>query len=620
MKVIKHTNLESTTSSQGMKRISTEDENVPLISRPSFSTFKYRYKNTRSCIRSKAALTVMIWTFLLPFAYLVLRSPELLQLKFLEETSSYRIYPTKLLLLVVQCFFPLAGHLAETRIGRFNTIYASLWATVPGIVVTFLGAEFVFLTSQGVVASTAASIAMTVIGAILIVAGFSLLIIGNAGYSANVIQFGLDQLYDAPAEDQSLFIHWYIWANSAAELVISVISSSLYFAATTQRMITSRTLLFSVMPAMLTFTLVITLCVAYCKKRWFLIEPKRINMYNLVFKVTKFASQHKAPIRRSAFTYCEDELPTGLDLGKRKYGGPFTIEQVEDVKAFYGILKVLLTLGVTVFTQTSVDILQYSFKHHFIFSTTNYSQITNESNYSTENATTGSYAGDVFLNSGIIYSLVTFLCIPFFLFFIRPLIITSLPGMLKRIGLGMVITVFSAILNLVMDIIIESEMDAVGCSFIDKDGHNETFDFSKISVLIQLKQTTFYMPLFQQALSALSNMLISIATYEFICSQSPNSMKGVLIGLLYAVRGLASLVTYLFSIFFTIGWHTKLLPSCDVFYNTIILLVSLVALALYIFTAKRYKFRERDEPCHDYRYVDDYYYKLHQYRLKFNED
>ena len=47
----------------------------------------------------------------------------------------------------------------------------------------------------------------------------------------------------------------------------------------------------------------------------------------------------------SAFTYCEDELPSRLDLGKEKYGGPFTTEQVEDVDVFLGILKVLLSLG-----------------------------------------------------------------------------------------------------------------------------------------------------------------------------------------------------------------------------------------------------------------------------------
>ena len=64
-----------------------------------------------------------------------------------------------------------------------------------------------------------------------------------------------------------------------------------------------------------------------------------------MYKVIKFASEHKDPIRRSGFTYCEDELPSRLDLGKEKYGGPFTTEEVENVKAFVGILGVLLTIG-----------------------------------------------------------------------------------------------------------------------------------------------------------------------------------------------------------------------------------------------------------------------------------
>ena len=48
--------------------------------------------------------------------------------------------------------------------------------------------------------------------------------------------------------------------------------------------------------------------------------------------------------RRSAFTYCEDEWPSRLDLGKENYGGQFTLEQVEDVKTFLGILKVLFSI------------------------------------------------------------------------------------------------------------------------------------------------------------------------------------------------------------------------------------------------------------------------------------
>ena len=74
-----------------------------------------------------------------------------------------------------------------------------------------------------------------------------------------------------------------------------------------------------------------------------MIDSGSRNPYKLVYKVIKFAAHHKTLIRRSAFTYCEDELPSRMDLGKEIYGGPFTTEQVEDVKAFLGILQVLLT-------------------------------------------------------------------------------------------------------------------------------------------------------------------------------------------------------------------------------------------------------------------------------------
>ena len=95
--------------------------------------------------------------------------------------------------------------------------------------------------------------------------------------------------------------------------------------------------------------LCIVLLIVHYKKHWFIIDTARTNHYKLVYRVTKFARQHKVPIRRSAFAYCEDDIPSGLDLGKNKYGGPFTTEQVEDVKAFYGILKTIFMLGIILF-------------------------------------------------------------------------------------------------------------------------------------------------------------------------------------------------------------------------------------------------------------------------------
>jgi hypothetical protein len=66
----------------------------------------------------------------------------------------------------------------------------------------------------------------------------------------------------------------------------------------------------------------------------------------LIYKVIKFAIVTKHPRCRSAFTYCEDELPSRIDFGKSKYGGPFTTEQVEDVKTFLRLLPLISIFGV----------------------------------------------------------------------------------------------------------------------------------------------------------------------------------------------------------------------------------------------------------------------------------
>ena len=72
---------------------------------------------------------------------------------------------------------------------------------------------------------------------------------------------------------------------------------------------------------------------------WFLTDSQRHNPYKLIYQVTKISRFHKVPVNHSAFTYCEDEIPFDLDLGKAKYGGLFTSDEVEDVKAFYNILR-----------------------------------------------------------------------------------------------------------------------------------------------------------------------------------------------------------------------------------------------------------------------------------------
>ena len=79
----------------------------------------------------------------------------------------------------------------------------------------------------------------------------------------------------------------------------------------------------------------------YKFKRHLTIEPAGHNSYTMVYKVLKYAWQHKCPERRSAFTYWEEDIPPRIDLGKSKYGGSFSTEEVEDVKTFLLLLLML---------------------------------------------------------------------------------------------------------------------------------------------------------------------------------------------------------------------------------------------------------------------------------------
>ena len=67
-------------------------------------------------------------------------------------------------------------------------------------------------------------------------------------------------------------------------------------------------------------------------------------MLKKMYKVLKYSWKHKVPEHRSAFTYWEEDIPRRIDLGKCKYGGPFTNEEVEDTKTFLRILPLLLCL------------------------------------------------------------------------------------------------------------------------------------------------------------------------------------------------------------------------------------------------------------------------------------
>ena len=178
---------------------------------------------------------------------------------------------------------------------------------------------------------------------------------GMVFFLCNIIQFGTDKLRDAPTRNSVLFLSATYWCdniNNMLSICTSLPGKNIHINNHENMICVDK----------LNSSLVVTTCgcfvalsilvfIVHKKKHWLLIEHLGGNPYMLTWRVVKFAAQHNKPIRRSAFTYCESDYPSTLDFGKKRYGGPFTTEQVEDVKTLLNILKVLLCLGPVFFLE-----------------------------------------------------------------------------------------------------------------------------------------------------------------------------------------------------------------------------------------------------------------------------
>ena len=568
--------------------VQSGNENTPLLKmtqgllQTPGSWFARRYNTARVCVSSRSAVIILLWSFVLGLWNGVALNPDLYLRSFVINV----LFAGYGFVAMMMCFSPLAGILADIRYGRFKAVVGSVILVliteplVAVVIVIVLNPLFGMFDTVAL----SAEIILSIVGFVLLTTSYISLVI----FTANVIQFGMDQLHDSPGEDRTLFIHWYVWVY-----YLSIFIGQLAWNLTVQlpyNMLDKRSYYNIIGYCMLGFIPVsallivpATLFLTRRRRQWFLIEPGQYNPYKLVYRITKFARQHKVPVSRSAFTYCEDEVPAGLDLAKEKYGGNFTTEQVEDVKVFYGILKILFSFGTVFF----MDFAASSVLPIYALHTTPFTEDGLPIN--------GTLVKDILLKSGLLSPLLTVVCIPVYLWLLRSFISRYVPGMLKRMGLAMLLTLLSLVVSFTMDIIAHSHTDTTVCMFA------KTSDYGIKSVT----QTSLLL-IIQLTLSALSHMLIYIGVFEFICSQSPHPMKGLLIGLFYAIKGLNQFLATLLVV--PVIVKNFVFPiSCGFFYYLVNILLGVIAVLIFVWAVKTYRYRERDEPSNIHRYAEEYY-------------
>lgn len=115
--------------------------------------------------------------------------------------------------------------------------------------------------------------------------------------------------------------------------------------------------------------------------------------------------------------------------------------------------------------------------------------------------------------------------------------------------------------------------------------------------------------------------LILVGTIlEFISAQSPQSMKGCLIGIFFAVRGLFQFFNSIMIVPFSLKhpWATgKMIEdppvtNCGFAYLLFTIVVGLTGFVLFLIAAKKYKYREREEGMFRQQDVEDVYERYMQ--------
>ena len=273
---------------------------------------------------SKGACLILLWTLLI---FIVCTSFYYSAISFYSPLRWLVIIPA----LVAFLSAPLFGWLADAKFGNYKVFRAG---TVLLFISTVLNCLFLILEELVLENNN-------VLKWINLCLNYSFCAIGSCACIVTALPLGLDQMPDASSSSISSFIAWF-----ACSIIVGGFLSE---GVSLLRMICLDKTLYS------SYTLVWALLLVVCmsivlasnflfKPKWLIIEPKSPQSLKTIYQILKFAAKNKAPINRSAFTYWEEDIPSRIDLGKSKYGGPFTTEQVEDVKDYITIAGYYLTI------------------------------------------------------------------------------------------------------------------------------------------------------------------------------------------------------------------------------------------------------------------------------------
>ena len=507
---------------------------------------------------------------------------ELFDLGKKQYIYSQFVRPTRLTLLssqgVLLLVYPLLGYLADVCLNRYRIINLSFLFLICGGTVSLvsLAVEFVWSMISGfdlALPPYCYSLLVPGIGGLILVVGIGL-------YEANIIQFGLDQLLEAPTPKLITFIHWYYWAQSVGSLigfyvVTGFVISRMYI----DRYVSSLLMILAVF-VLLVFLVGLMFFLFLTHKRHFYIQRPGFSPFTVLYRVLKYSWKHKVPENRSAFTYWEEDIPRRIDFGKNKYGGPFTNEEVEDTKTFLRILPLLLCLFGYHLARTSFSACELL-----------------------ERTSCPSLPVLVLITYSPLHisSVVTVISIPLYRLVIKRMF-PCIGGvlMLTRMWIGVFLSLLQVVLYIVIVLSYFSYSPRQNLMVL----LNHTKQISRTHVCLEVQfanfmcsscpyidvpnDSTYIWFIVPHLLNGLSSLLVSLTVLEFICAQAPHTTQGLLIGLWYATFSIRYLVVAILDSYITERRSWLIYEGVKGF-------ILLVSLGLFWYVSRHYRYRQRDE-------------------------
>ena len=490
------------------------------------------------CVTPPAVL-VLLWNYLM-YSYYILATR--FTGGFITEVDPATWYKYGLVIMVCfgYFFFPLFGLLADVWIGRYKAILIGIVLCFIAWIIGGIGMILESYFAYELVLWSAFSFA------------YILNFCGYSSFTANIIQYNIDQLVGASADELNSVIYWHILSDPLMHFLFYLLQclfySSKYF------------IMITFIASGVSVSLVLV-SLSFFKHKLENISLIK-NPIKLIVRVLCYARKHKYPENRSALTYWEEEAPSRLDLGKDKYGGPFTEEEVEDVKTVFRMLPL--------FTGFVAFILSDDFYWSAIDSFT----------LPTCLAVTDSQ-----------YYFCSVILMLLYLFFIRVCFYKYIPSMLTRMSVG----IFLAFIVTVSKVII----------FVIERPHPEIINFGKLLLV-------------PQTIQGLSFILLYPVSLEFTVAQSPVHMRGVMVGLWYAISwGLGHLINTILK--FPFNCESQYICTSFYYYITKSVLVFII-LIVFVILAKRYKYRVRENEVNIVQIVDDHYQRYINQREQFSSD